>query len=122
MAQQNTIESIITSDAVYTGCGEARQIPDGKLLPCSIYDVLTQSSTDLLRSVCRGQCRQTLAVVAWHSVDTMLSCLTFAMALELVHCCCLQKHNGGAWGETCRLKGGNIIIKFPFYKIRGSEI
>ncbi len=42
VAQQNTIEVIITSDAVYTGCCAARQISNRKLLPCSIYDVLTQ--------------------------------------------------------------------------------
>ncbi len=34
--QQNTIELIIISDAVYTGCGTARQIPNSKLLPRSI--------------------------------------------------------------------------------------
>ncbi len=34
------------SDAVYTGCSTARQIPDSKLMPRFIYDVLTQSSND----------------------------------------------------------------------------
>ncbi len=42
-ARQNTIELIIISDAVYTGCRAATwQIPDSKLLPRSIYDILTQ--------------------------------------------------------------------------------
>ncbi len=44
--------------------GVTRQIPDRKLLPCSIYDVLTQISNDFQRSLYRVQCRQTLAVVA----------------------------------------------------------
>ncbi len=34
--------TIIISDAVYTGCCAVRQIPDIKLLPCSVYVVLTQ--------------------------------------------------------------------------------
>ncbi len=33
---KNTIDPIIISDAVYTGCGVTRQIPDSKLLPPSI--------------------------------------------------------------------------------------
>uniref|UniRef100_A0A671RAG0 Suppressor APC domain containing 2 n=1 Tax=Sinocyclocheilus anshuiensis TaxID=1608454 RepID=A0A671RAG0_9TELE len=41
-----------------------RQIPDSKLLPRSIYYVLPQNSDDLQRSLCRVQCRQTLAVAA----------------------------------------------------------
>ncbi len=45
------------SNGVYS-----RQIQDSKLMPRSIYDVLTQSSNDLQRSLCRVQCRQTLAV------------------------------------------------------------
>ncbi len=67
-AWQNTIELIIITDAVYTGCvdGATRQIPDSKLLPRSIYDVLTQISNDFQRSLCRIQCRQTLAVAAQH--------------------------------------------------------
>ncbi len=62
--QKNTIEVIIISDAVYTGCCAARQIPDRKLLPHSIYDVLTQISNDFQRPLYRVQCRQTLAVAA----------------------------------------------------------
>ncbi len=42
----------------------ARQIPDIKLLPRSVYDVLTQISNDFQRSLYRVQCRQTLAVAA----------------------------------------------------------
>ncbi len=61
--RQNTIEVIIISDAVYIGCCAARQISDRKLLPCSIYDVLTQILNDFQRSLCCVQCRQTLAVV-----------------------------------------------------------
>ncbi len=61
-AWQNTIEVIIISDAVYTGCCAARKIPDRKLLPRSIYDVLTQISNDFQRSLYRVQCRQTLVV------------------------------------------------------------
>ncbi len=58
--RQNTIELIIISDAVYTGCCAAtRQIPDSKLLPRSIYDILTQISNDFQRLLCRVQCRQT---------------------------------------------------------------
>ncbi len=37
-----------------------------ELLPCSIYDVLTQISNDFQRSLYHVQCRQTLAVVARH--------------------------------------------------------
>ncbi len=35
-----------------------------------------------------------------HPKTEQLACFaqTFAMALELVHCCCLQKHNGSAVG------------------------
>ncbi len=72
-ARQNTIEVIIIGDAVYTGCCAVRQIPDRKLLPRSIYDVLTQISNDFQRSLYRVQCRQTLAVAARTSgVDTVL--------------------------------------------------
>ncbi len=51
-AWQNTIELIKISDAVYTRC------------------VLTQISNDFQRSLCRVQCRQTLAVAAWRPVYT----------------------------------------------------
>ncbi len=63
---QNTIEVIIISDAVCTGCYTAWQISDRKLLPRSIYDVLTQISNDFQWSLYRVQCRQTLAVAARH--------------------------------------------------------
>ncbi len=59
--RQNTIEVIIISDAVYTGCCAARQISKSKLLLRSIYDVLTQILNDFQRSLYRVQCRQTLA-------------------------------------------------------------
>ncbi len=39
--RRDNIGPIMISDAVYTGCGAARQIPDGKLMIPSIYDVLT---------------------------------------------------------------------------------
>ncbi len=39
-----------------------RKIPDSKLLPRSVYDVLTQISNDFQWSLYRVQCRQTLAV------------------------------------------------------------
>uniref|UniRef100_A0A673J373 DNA-directed RNA polymerase III subunit RPC5 C-terminal domain-containing protein n=1 Tax=Sinocyclocheilus rhinocerous TaxID=307959 RepID=A0A673J373_9TELE len=42
--------------------GTAQQIPDRKLLPGSIYDVLTQISNGFQQSFDRVQCRQTLAV------------------------------------------------------------
>ncbi len=48
-ALQNTIKVIIISDAVYTGCCTAQQISNRKLLPHSIYDVLTQISNDFQR-------------------------------------------------------------------------
>lgn len=35
---QKIIEPIITSEAVYTGCGTTRQTPDSKLKLCSISD------------------------------------------------------------------------------------
>ncbi len=63
-ARQNTIEVIIISDAVYTGCCAARQISVRELLLRSIYDVLTQISNDFQRPLCRVQCRQILAVAA----------------------------------------------------------
>ncbi len=63
VAQQNTLEVIIISDAAYTGCCAAPQISDRKLLPHSIHDVLTQISNYFQRSLYRVQCRQTLAVV-----------------------------------------------------------
>ncbi len=44
----------------YTACDAARQIPASKLMHRSIYDILTQSSNDWQRSLCRVQCRQTL--------------------------------------------------------------
>ncbi len=74
-AWQNTIEVII-SDAVYTGrerCGTTRQIPDWKLLR-SIYDILTQILNDFQVSLCRVQCRQTLAVAArqWSRCNRVL--------------------------------------------------
>ncbi len=51
----------------------ALQIPDRKLLPSSIYDVLTQISNDFQRSLYCVQCRQTLAVARGVSgVDTVL--------------------------------------------------
>ncbi len=59
-ARQNTIEVIIICDALYTGCCAARQIPDRKLLPYSIYDMLTQISNDFQWSLYRVQCRQML--------------------------------------------------------------
>ncbi|KAI2656410.1 hypothetical protein H4Q32_013338 [Labeo rohita] len=36
---------------------DTRQIPDSKLLPSSVYDVLAQSSNDLQRLLCCVQCR-----------------------------------------------------------------
>ncbi len=63
-AQQNTLEVIIISDAVYTGCCAARQNGDRKLLPRSVYDMLTQISNNFQQSFYRVQCRQTLAVAA----------------------------------------------------------
>ncbi len=39
-----------------------QQIPDSKLMPRSIYDVLTQSSNDLQRSLCRVHCRHGVRV------------------------------------------------------------
>ncbi len=65
-AWQNTTEVIIISDAVYNGCCAARKIPDSKLLPHFVYDVLTQISNDFQRSLYRVQCRQTLAVAVRH--------------------------------------------------------
>ncbi len=41
-----------------------QQTPDRKLLPRSIYDVLTQISNDFQQSLNHIQCTQTLAVVA----------------------------------------------------------
>ncbi len=56
-----TIELII-GDTVYTGChATTRKITDCKLLPRYIYDILTQISNDFQWSLCRFQCRQTLA-------------------------------------------------------------
>ncbi len=62
--------SIIISDAGYTGY--ARQIPDSKLLPRSIYDVLslTQSSNDL-------QC------FVRSSVDTMYNSKYYAATVDI---------------------------------------
>ncbi len=53
--------------------GATRQIPDSKLLPRFIYDVLTQISNDFQRSLCRVQWRQTLAVAAWRDTTTVAS-------------------------------------------------
>ncbi len=44
----------------------------------------------------------------------------FPMALELVHH--FENTMAAAWVETCRLRGGNIIIKPHFYVTGGSEI
>ncbi len=63
---QNTKEVIIFSDAVYTGCCATWHISNRKLLPRSIYDVLTQISNDFQWSLYHVQCRQTLAI----AVDT----------------------------------------------------
>ncbi len=46
--------------------GSTWQIPGRKLLPRSIYDVLTQILNDFQWSLYRVQCRQTLAVAARH--------------------------------------------------------
>ncbi len=71
------IEVIIISDAVYTGCCTVRQISDRKLLPRSVYDMLTQISNDFQWLLYRVQCRQTIAVAARrvrcrHSVTHLL--------------------------------------------------
>ncbi len=50
--------------------GTTWQIPDSKLLPRSISDILTQISNDFQRLLCRVQCRQTLAVAARRPVYT----------------------------------------------------
>ncbi len=47
-------------------CCTARQISNRKLLPHSIYDVLTLISNDFQWSLYRVQCRQPFAVAAWH--------------------------------------------------------
>ncbi len=44
---KNDLEPIMIRDALYTGCGETQQIPNNELMPRSIYDVLTPSSSDL---------------------------------------------------------------------------
>ncbi len=49
----------------YTGCGAAQQIPASKVMPCSIYDVQTQSRNDLQWLFCRVQCRQTFGPFTW---------------------------------------------------------
>ncbi len=84
-AQQNTVELIIISDAVYIGCSATRQIPDSKLLQRSIYDVLTQISNDFQRLICHVQ---TLAVAAWRDstpvksgVHTVLDASCFLTSL-----------------------------------------
>ncbi len=66
---------LIISNAVNTGCCAVRQISDRKLLPRSIYDVLTQISNDF-STVALIQCRQTLAAAA-HRVRCrhVLSCV-----------------------------------------------
>ncbi len=62
---QNTIELIIISRAVYTGCrAVTQQIPDSKLLPRSINDILTQISNDFLQSLCCIQrCRHGVSLL-----------------------------------------------------------
>lgn len=52
LVRQKTIEAIIISDAVYTGCGAVQhiapqQIPVNKLMTRSNYDVLTRQTNDL---------------------------------------------------------------------------
>ncbi len=69
-AWQNTIELIIISDAVYTRCGATRQIPDSKLMPHSIYDILTQCSNDLQRSLLVASSVDTVLI----NVLTVLAC------------------------------------------------
>ncbi len=64
VARQNTIELIIISDAVYIGCRATTwQIPDSKLLPCSIYDILTQISNGFQWSLYRVQCKQSVSLL-----------------------------------------------------------
>ncbi len=85
-ARQNTRELIIISDAVYTGCGAAtQQIPDSKLLPRSIYDILTQISNDFQRSLCRVQCRQTATVQCRHGVSLLLFRRRFPLLFFIRH-------------------------------------
>ncbi len=74
---------------VYTGCSTARQIPDRKLLPLSIYDVLTQISNDFQLSCYHVQCRQTLVLLTYRKEPkqplrpiTSLPLLEFSPALE----------------------------------------
>ncbi len=69
-ARQNTIEVIIISDAVYTGCCAAWQIPDRKLLPRSIYDVLTRIANDSQRSLYHVQTG--ISCCGASGVDTVL--------------------------------------------------
>ncbi len=51
---RNTVSTLDAS-----GADATRQIPDSKLLPRSIYEILTQISNDFQWSLCRVQCRQT---------------------------------------------------------------
>ncbi len=77
---------IIISDAVYTGCRAAtRQIPDSKLLPRSIYDILTQISNDFQRSLCRIQCRQSCRVRCTHGVSLLLFRRCFPLLFFIRH-------------------------------------
>ncbi len=60
--RQNTVELIIISDAVYIGCRSVtRQIPENKLLPRFIYDILTQMSNYFQWSLVR--CRHGASIL-----------------------------------------------------------
>ncbi len=86
-ARQNTIEVIIISDAVYTGCCAVRQIPNRKLLPRSIYDMLTNdfqwslyrccdaSSVDTVLLTYREEPKQPRRLIAGLPLLELSSCL-----------------------------------------------
>ncbi len=84
-APQNTIELIIISDAVYTGCDAAWQIIDCKLLPRSfLNEVLTQIANKFQRSFCCVQCRPTQAGAARHPVYTRCKIVLFRRCFPLL--------------------------------------
>ncbi len=76
----NSIAHIIISEAVYTGChAMTRLIPDSKLLPRSISDMLTLISNDFQQSACSCcvQCR--------HGVSLLLFCRHFSLFFFIHH-------------------------------------
>ncbi len=86
----NKAKLIIISDAVYAGW--TRQIPDSKLLLCSIYDVLTQISDDFEKS-CNHLCKPSFVPQMFSSFVFYLPPLSFCLSARLMSIMCTDERS-----------------------------